>query len=139
MDPRLILTGLVWLALLGIAFGPILRKEELDGKKSWIVFAAFFVILAIFLPLARWRSLTFPGEINVDEGSGIAQALKYLQDPIPWRSVDGITCGPLSTWVYLWAPSLGLPLSYFTLRLTTLILLFVSLLMTALCAREMLG
>lgn len=139
MDLRLILTCLAWLALLGIALWPALLKEELGEKRGRIVFATFCLMLALFLLLARWRSLTFPGEISVDEGSTIAQGLKYLHDPIPWRSVDGITCGPLSTWVALWAPLVGLKLSFFSLRLTSLMLIVAALAATALCTREIVG
>lgn len=139
MDLRLILAIPAWLALLGIALWPVLRKEELSGKRGWIVFGAFFLTLALFLPLARWQSLTFPGEINVDEGTCIAQGLKYLHDPMPWRSVDGVTSGPLPTWVNLWAPLLGLPLSYASQRLTTLLLIFLAIVAATLSTREMVG
>jgi hypothetical protein len=139
MDARLSFAVIVWLALLAAGLFPVLRKQELDERGWRRLFGVFCVLMAVALPLWRWRSLTYEGEINVDEGTGIALALKYLHDPVPWRSVDGITCGPLSTWVALWAPMFGVPLSYFTLRFTAILLIFASISGLALCLREILG
>jgi hypothetical protein len=75
----------------------------------------------------------------VDEGTSIAMAMKYLSDPVPWRSVDGVTCGPLSTWVALWAPFIGLDLNYLTLRMTAAGLIVIALLGTVFVLREMVG
>ncbi|HEV3028611.1 MAG TPA: hypothetical protein VG457_13620, partial [Planctomycetota bacterium] len=40
----------------------------------------------------------WPHELNVDESQMMSQAMKYLVDPIPWRSVDGTSSGPLNTY-----------------------------------------
>lgn len=139
MDARLSLAVLLWISLLGLALYAALRKEGWDARGWRTVFAVFCALMAVALPVWRWRSLMYAGEINVDEGTLIALALKYLHDPIPWRSVDGITCGPLSSWVVLWAPLLGMKLSYLTLRVTALLLVFASISGLVLSLREMLG
>lgn len=138
-DFRLGFALVSWAALLGVSLWPVVQKEELSERKWRGLFAVFCLGLALLLPLWRWHSLTYQGEINVDEGSEIALGLKYLSDPIPWRSVDGITCGPLSTWVFLWAPLAGVKLSYFTLRLTALVLIHGATVATVLSIKEMIG
>lgn len=139
MDARLTFAVILWMALLGLSLFVAFRRDA-SGHRRWpLWFGIFCTLMALALPVWRWRSLTFQGEINVDEGTGIALALKYLHDPVPWRSVDGITCGPLSTWVALWAPLLGMKLSYFTLRLTAAMLIFASISGLVMSLREMLG
>jgi len=139
MDLRLSFAVLLWLALVLVSAWPFFQTEEVQ-KQSWLKrLLVFLFFLALALPSWRWRSLTYAGEINVDEGTTIALALKYLHDPVPWRSVDGVTCGPLATWVILWAPLLGLKMTYTTLRITGLLMVFISGVGAALGMREILG
>ena len=139
MDIRLTFAVLLWLALLAWAVYPVFQNAEKQSQDWFKRLLGFLVILAVALPVWRWRSLTYNGEINVDEGTAIALALKYLHDPVPWRSVDGITCGPLATWVTLWAPPLGLKMTYATLRITGLLMVFISAVGAVLAMREILG
>ncbi len=139
MDTRLIFAILTWLALFAWAVYPIFQGAEVQSQDWLRRLLGFLVLLGVALPVWRWRSLTYNGEINVDEGTAIAIALKYLHDPVPWRSVDGITCGPISTWVTLWAPLLGLKLSYLTLRITSLILILFCGIGTVFSMREIVG
>ncbi len=139
MDIRLIFAILIWLALVACAVYPLRQRGE-EERKDWIKrLSCFLFFLGVALPVWRWRSLTYNGEINVDEGTAIALALKYLHDPVPWRSVDGITCGPLATWVTMWPPLMGLKMTYATLRITGLLMIFVSAVGAALGMREILG
>lgn len=139
MDLRLIIAVLLWIMVFSVALYPVFKAGEFT-EKHWVrSFLVFCVLLAVALPAWRWRSLMYNGEINVDEGSEISKGLKYLYDPIPWRSVDGITCGPLSTWVILWAPLLGLKLSYFTIRITGILLIFCSGVGVSLSLKEIVG
>ena len=139
MDFRLTIAVLLWVALAGVSLAPLLWRSW-NRRMGWAAQMALFigVLLAAFVAW-RWRSLNYVGEINVDEGTTIAMAMKYLSDPVPWRSVDGVTCGPLSTWVALWAPAIGLDLNYLTLRMTAVGLIVVSLVGSAFFLREMVG
>jgi hypothetical protein len=139
MDIRLIFAVFLWLSMVACAVFPFFQTVE-KQRENWLKrLLGFLILLGMALPAWRWRSLTYNGEINVDEGTTIALALKYLHDPIPWRSVDGITCGPLATWVTLWAPLVGLKITYATLRITGLLMVFISAVGTALGMREILG
>ena len=41
----------------------------------------------------------YPAELNVDESQMLSQGMKFLVDPMPWRSVDGATSGPLNSYI----------------------------------------
>lgn len=139
MDLRLNSAILLWLLLVGIALFPLLHKGSLSRSLWWKTFAAFAATLALALPLWRLPSLLYNGEINVDESQILAQALKYLADPLPWRSVVGGSGGPINTWVLLWAPLFGLKLSYLAARITSLLCAFATLTGCALALREIAG
>jgi len=139
MDLRLVLAIFIWIVLTATAVVPALRKGDFETRAWLKTLVLFGVTLVVALPIWRWRSLMYNGEINVDEGTAIAIGLKYLNDPVPWRSVDGITCGPLSTWISLWAPLLGIKLSYLTIRITALFLIFACGIGTVFCMREIVG
>lgn len=62
-----------------------------------------------------------PYEFNPDESQFIAGALTLRQDPVFWRSVDGMTAGPLIFYPLLPLAWLGLPLDYFTARLAAIL------------------
>jgi hypothetical protein len=97
------------------------------------------LLLAIALPVWRWRSLTYNGEINVDESQILAQALRYSIDPIPWRSVDGGSGGPLYTWSLFWAPLGGLKFEYLAARITGLICYWLTCAGLSLAASRLVG
>lgn len=139
MDTRLTLALGLWFLLFALSLLPIV-SVRFRKRFPWVnQVSLFLVVLCVAFPAWRWRSLSFLGEINVDEGTTIAQGMKYLVDPVPWRSVDGVTCGPLSTWVILWAPIFGVKLSYLSLRVTAIGLIVLSLLGSLLCFREIFG
>jgi hypothetical protein len=127
------------LLLVGVAAWPALRKPEPDPRSWAAASTSFGIALLLLLMLGRRESLQDPAEINVDEGTHIALGMRYRDDPMPWRSADAITCGPLSTWIYLWAPLLNLPLTFFTLRLTCVILAAAAILAVALALKEGVG
>lgn len=120
MDYRLLFAVILWGVLLGIALRRATRRDEPTPQEERWTLGAFLLGLAVALPVWRLRSLLYPGEINVDESQILAQALRYRLDPVPWRSVDGGSGGPLYTWALLWAPLVGLKLDYFAARLTSL-------------------
>lgn len=89
--PSLTVAG--WISLIA-ASGWALRSTTSDvsrGSLGWRWWALVGVTLLCF----RWPLLWIPHELNADEGHflGAANTLRY--DPLFWRSVDGITSGPL--------------------------------------------
>jgi hypothetical protein len=139
MDLRLSFAVLLWLLLLAVAFFPAVRKGEFTAAWWRKTVITFLVLLAVALPVWRIRSLLYNGEINVDESMILAQALKYISDPMPWRSVVGGSSGPLNTWVLLWAPLLGLKLGYLAARITGLLCTFALLSGTIFSLSEIAG
>lgn len=58
----------------------------------------FLGISAFYLLFLRLPVLVFNRELNADESQMLAQALTLSFDPVYWRSVDGTTGGPLSSY-----------------------------------------
>lgn len=85
------------------------------------------VVLGLFLLAWRWPFLLGAREFNPDESQLIAGALTLARDPVFWRSVDGNTAGPLDFFALLPLHWLGLPLDYFTARLTGLLIVWGAL------------
>ncbi len=121
MDLRLTAAVLLWASLMGLAIFSAWSGKLGGPRRWWTLWGVFLVLLAIALTVWRWRSLSYDGEINVDESQILAQALRYKLDPIPWRSVDGGSGGPLYTWALFWAPLFGLKFGYLPARITGLL------------------
>jgi hypothetical protein len=84
----------------------------------------YALLMLVVLFAWRWPWLYEPMDLNPDESWFLAGALTLRHDPVFWRSVDGITSGPLNFFALL-PPSLaGLPLNYFVARLTVLAMVF---------------
>ncbi|HEY8993866.1 MAG TPA: hypothetical protein VIM71_04225, partial [Lacunisphaera sp.] len=75
----------------------------------------------------RWPFLLAANDFNPDESQLIAGAITLTHDPVFWRSVDGTTSGPLNFYALLPLHWLGLPLDYFSARLTGLFLIWGAL------------
>ena len=88
----------------------------------------FAGLLLLFLAAWRWPFLFCASEYNPDESQFIAGAMALAHDPVFWRSVDGVTSGPLDFYVLLPLHWLGLPFDYFTARVTALLLTWITLL-----------
>lgn len=127
----------LWALLAGLAVFPLLKKGRFTAGHWKRTLAAFVLILAAAFPVWRWCSLTYNGEINVDESMVLAQALKYERDWMPWRSVVADAGGPLNTWILFWAKPFGLDFGYLTARLTGLLLMFSLTVATVLSIAEM--
>src|SRR5882757_8822920 len=84
-------------------------------------------VLGLFLLAWRWPFLLVAREFNPDESQLIAGALTLTRDPVFWRSVDGNTAGPFDFYALLPLHWLGLPLDYFTARLTGLLIIWGTL------------
>ena len=103
-----------------------LWRERTDKKPGR--FDLLFIIASVaFLMAWRWPFLLESREFNPDESQLIAGAITLTHDPVFWRSVDGTTSGPLNFYALLPLHALGLPLDYFTARLTGLLLISITL------------
>lgn len=113
---------LLWLAS---ALRPSLRPQQ---PKATIGREISFLLL-LFASFAAWR---WPFWLNADpynpdESQFIAGAITLTRDPIFWQSVDGTTSGPLNFYALLPLRGLGLPLDYFSARLTGLLLVWIAI------------
>ena len=63
------------------------------------------VVLIGALFLLRLPSLLLPFEFNPDESQMLAQGMKFLVDPVPWRAVDTTTSGPINSWLISLTPA----------------------------------
>ncbi len=90
-----------------------------------------FYPLILLAVLAVWRApgLVYNGENDVDESAFLVFARQYQSDPVPWRSVDTQTSGPLNAYLLEWPSLAGQPLSYRTLALTGFACIFLTLLL----------
>ncbi|MBI2513727.1 MAG: hypothetical protein HYV96_17305 [Opitutae bacterium] len=91
--------------------------------RTWL----FPLLLFLALLAWRWPTMLCADELNTDESQFIAGALTLQHDPVFWRSVDGMTAGPLVYYSLLLLKLAGPPLDYFTARLFALVLLWASL------------
>ncbi len=87
--------------------------------------------IAVFLALAflallgsRWPTLFVLYGMNVDESQMVAQSISVPSNPWPWYGFDGLTSGPLNTYVLCVLEALGLPGAFITARIAALLLEF---------------
>ena len=83
---------------------------------------SFQAALVIALILCRLPSILFNGQINVDESQVLAQAMRCSRDPTPWHGFVGGSGGPFNTYVLLWQPLAGFPVSFAASRVTAIVL-----------------
>ena len=88
-----------------------------------------------------WRApyISYPAELNPDESQTLASAKILSEDPIPWRSVDTTTSGPLNSYVYMWTYAFGDDPTYLSKRVTSVLLAIITILCLELCAFKILG
>ncbi len=87
----------------------------------------FALLMLVFLLGWRWTPLFEIRDLNPDESGMLAGAITLRHDPVFWRSVDGLTSGPLNFYALLPLNLLGVPLNYFGARLTALLMVFGAL------------
>jgi len=125
--------ALGWVLLLLAAASVLgaLGSARLNSPPRW----AWWLLLATALLAFRWPLLWVPHQQNPDESQLIAGAITLRHDPVFWRSVDGVTAGPLDFYPLLpaaWGDGMA---SYAIARLIGLATLFL----TILCAGETLA
>ncbi len=107
--------SLCWLALWRCwrIFRP--RSSILDHP------AVFFLLSFSAILALRWVTIDYQAELNVDESQMVAQGMRFLSHPVPWRDVDSTTSGPLNSMalsVPFWC---GAPPTWETARLVLFI------------------
>jgi len=95
------------LSLLPIQNGAARSKNE----------AAFLFSMALALFACRWPAFLYPRPLNPDEGMWVAGALKATIDPAPWRGFDGMTSGPLCTYLLALPALFGWPIDFVSTRI----------------------
>lgn len=119
--------GLATAAAYGLWLGRASRSER-NGtphpRAHW-----WFAGLLLALILAwRWPVLFQATPFNPDEAQLLAAALTFVHDPVPFRSVDLTTSGPLNGLVLIPTHLLGLPQDYFNARVVAVLLQWGTLL-----------
>jgi len=77
-----------------------------------LVYAVVFGILL----LGRLDTLSIWYPLNPDEAQAAANALRLLRDPMPWRSVNGGSNGPINFYVLMVPFAFGQPISFYWVR-----------------------
>ncbi len=114
---------LLFLAACGLG-GFIFFQSKAGGSFSQ---RSFLLLSAFFLALARLPVLVFNRELNADESQMLAQAMTLAKDPVYWRSVDGTTGGPLSSYFLIVVAFLRGGYDYITAHLGALLLVLLTL------------
>jgi len=118
---------ILFIIFLVLASSPIIismfRKSKI--KSLLLSDITFIFSLIAFILASRWPCF-LPKMLNPDESHMIAGAMKLLKDPVFWRSVDGITIGPLTYCPLLTTALLGLRLEYASARMVGLFLIIIS-------------
>ncbi len=115
--------------LLLLAWAAAAARREIAGRPARPERPAFTALLLLVVLLAwRWPFLFSATEYNPDESQFIAGGITLTHDPVFWRAVDGTSAGPLNFYVLLPLHWLGLPVGYFSARLTGLLLVWGALL-----------
>lgn len=110
------------------------------SKKTHIYYTIIFTLL-VSCTILIWRApfIFYSAELNPDESQTLASARILRDDPIPWRSVDTTTSGPLNSYIYMWTYGLGEHPTYLSKRITSVILCIITVLCLQLTASIILG
>lgn len=94
----------------------------------------FFLLVCGALLVLRLPQIKWGGELNPDESQMLAQGMRFLSHPVPWRDVDGTTGGPFNSLVLSLPMWFGAPAAWQTprwvlgaLTCLTLFLLYLTL------------
>ena len=76
----------------------------------------FFLLVCGALLVLRLPQIKWNAELNPDESQMLAQSMRLLSHPVPWRDMDSTTSGPLNT-MWLTLPMyFGAPATWQTAR-----------------------
>ena len=118
------MASVVVVMLLGGSIWRVFWPRPSRGVQSLL----FSFAVGLSLLVLRWPSISWPCEINEDESQMLAQGMRFLAHPVPWRDVDGTTSGPLNSLALSLPLSLGAPASWQTARIVMVALECLTLL-----------
>jgi hypothetical protein len=130
--------GFVCIAFL-IALAAAAYFRDFGRNRPVMMESVWFSLLALALLSFRFPFLRINLEMNPDESQMLAQAVRFSQDWLPWRSVDGTTGGPLNSYVLMWPIPFGIMPDYRTGRVTGLILILTAIYSLHVGLRQILG
>lgn len=100
---------------------------KLFGSEHGRVYSRMILGLYLLLLIySRALSLFVPYPFNPDEAQYVAQAMLFLEDPIPWTHVDTTTGGPLGAFAIMIPSIFGMSPSYLLARIVAVILIWGS-------------
>ncbi|MEA2976531.1 MAG: hypothetical protein QOF19_2051 [Alphaproteobacteria bacterium] len=125
---------IIWIAqhhsgiILGYALFLLFMMERvsLAQRETSINTAIFFVVSLSTLIATRIPTIAINSPLNPDEAQMIANAMKFAIDPLPWRSVDTTSSGPLNSMILMWPLAFGEHVTFSTARLTAALLLMAT-------------
>lgn len=100
-----------------------LSKEAPFEPVDWRWGGAFFAILF----LMRYPFIAYNHELDIDESQMLVQALSLKKFWIYWKYVDGLTQGPLTSYLLILPSWLGMPFDYTSARLLGFVILCLTL------------
>ena len=105
------------------AFGglAVVPSQRIFGEAKFEVLFLFSTCAALFA--CRWPIFLWPDELNVDESTFIACAMKATVDWVPWRGFDASTSGPLNCDILTLPALFGADIGFFSARVTGLCLI----------------
>jgi len=130
--PYALVVLLLFCALVGLVLASGLMasaRHDTRTPRARIVFSPWvlFAVATAFLLVMRLPSIFYPLEINLDESLMLAQARRLVLDPVPWRSADFGTGGPLLSYALLVPSLLGFALDYELARVLALLFIVTTL------------
>ena len=112
------------IAVLFVILRPLLRADWKDvNRTDW----GWGLVILGLLVVGRWPTWFVTREFNTDESQLIAGVITLRHDPMFWRSVDGVTAGPLDFYALLPAGWIHGADDYFSVRVTALVLIALAL------------
>lgn len=136
---------LAWLTVVALAVVQLAREWHPDARslrhvpRGLLSPGVFLAAATVAMILFRWPLVMAGRMTNPDEPQLAAAAMTYWRDPVPWRSVDLHTSGPLNAY-FLW-PALWLRghIGYAELRATALLAHVITVLAVFGALRRLLG
>ncbi|RAJ97776.1 hypothetical protein LX87_02681 [Larkinella arboricola] len=113
-----------WLAFL-IVGGLFIASDFRHRLSRWQQLGLLVVLVGL-LVTNRLLLLFFNRELNPDESQMLSQAITLWHHPVYWRSTDGATMGPLSSYFASIPAYWGSALDYLAIRRTGFLCLLVS-------------
>lgn len=103
---------------MALAITPLLKRDSTANTR-----VAFIVMLFVTLAAGRWPTVAVSKSLEFDETFHLTAALTAIAHPIPWKSFDPDTAGPLNVYLLDLPRLFGFDISYSTTHIITILLL----------------